>query len=137
MTLKQLHYLLGVLRAGSITAAAETLHVSQPAIGMHIRALEDELGVRLLTRHSRGVTPTEAGLLLARRGARVLGEVEAMRREVMKMGDGDGGEEAGPAPASPVSELLDAARILSLRDLAELAAGIVGLMAKQHEGGGA
>lgn len=86
MDIKQLRYLLGVLKARSFTKAAETLHVAQPAIGMQVRKLEDELGVKLLTRHSRGIMPTEAGELLARDAALVIGEIERMRDDIMGMG---------------------------------------------------
>lgn len=86
MTLKQLCYFLTVLRAGSVTGASGILHVAQPAIGAQIRALEGELGVRLFLRHSRGVTPTEAGEILARHAERLLAEAERMRRDLMEMG---------------------------------------------------
>lgn len=65
-----------------MTAAAEQLKVAQPALGVQIRQLESELGVELLVRHSRGVTPTAAGRLLQERAQHILAEVEAARREV-------------------------------------------------------
>lgn len=86
MTLKQLRFFLGVLRAGSFTRAALSLHVAQPAIGVQIAALENALGVDLLIRHSRGVTPTEAGEVLAEHAARIVGKVERMRLDIMDMG---------------------------------------------------
>ena len=64
MDLKQLRYFVGVIETGSLTRAAEALRIAQPALGLQIRKLEDRLGVQLLYRHSRGVEPTEAGLLL-------------------------------------------------------------------------
>ena len=57
--IKQLRYFMGVLEAKSITKAAEQLYVAQPALGLQIRKLEEELGVELFVRHSRGVAPTE------------------------------------------------------------------------------
>lgn len=65
-----------------MTAAAEQLKVAQPALGVQIRQLEGELGVDLLVRHSRGVTPTAAGRLLHDRAQHILAEVEAARRDV-------------------------------------------------------
>ena len=57
MDIKQLRYFMGVLEAKSITKAAEHLYVAQPALGLQIRKLEEELGVELFVRHSRGVAP--------------------------------------------------------------------------------
>ncbi|WP_245616507.1 LysR family transcriptional regulator [Paraburkholderia acidipaludis] len=53
-----------VARAGSVSAGAERLHVSQPAVTREIRELEDRLGVILFDRLPRGVAPTEAGKIL-------------------------------------------------------------------------
>ncbi|GAA5210189.1 LysR family transcriptional regulator [Microbacterium kyungheense] len=71
-----LHTFLEVHRAGSITAAAARLGVSQPAVSERIARLESELGVALLVRSARGVTPTEAGDALA---ARVSEPVDRLR----------------------------------------------------------
>jgi LysR family nitrogen assimilation transcriptional regulator len=76
MTLRQLHYFLRILELKSFSKAAANLHVAQPALGLQIRKLEDELGVPLLNRHSRGVTPTEAGLILREHAQTVLRQVE-------------------------------------------------------------
>lgn len=54
-----------VLETGSVTAAAERLHVSQPALTREIRTLEERLGLTLFDRLPRGMQPTEAGRLLA------------------------------------------------------------------------
>ena len=82
INLRQLAYFSKVVEAGHMTAAAEQLKVAQPALGVQIRQLESELGVDLLVRHSRGVTPTPAGRLLHERAGRILADVEAIRREV-------------------------------------------------------
>lgn len=50
-----------VVEAGSFSAAARLLHIGQPAVSKTVAQLEGELGVRLLTRSTRGLTPTEAG----------------------------------------------------------------------------
>jgi LysR family nitrogen assimilation transcriptional regulator len=70
------------VETGNITAAAEELNLAQPALGAQIRQLEDYLGVSLLVRHSRGVTPTPAGKLLYRHAERILDELEQAKREV-------------------------------------------------------
>ena len=82
MNLRQLKYFIGVVEAGNMTRAAEELHVAQTALGMQIRQLEEDLGVALLVRHSRGVEPTKAGRLLHARARSILKQVEEARREV-------------------------------------------------------
>jgi DNA-binding transcriptional LysR family regulator len=60
-TLTDLIAFLAVARERNFTRAAAQLGVSQPALSRTIRALEARLGVRLLTRNTRSVAPTEAG----------------------------------------------------------------------------
>src|SRR5271157_3431476 len=60
-TVTDLIALLAVARERNFTRAAAQLGVSQPALSRTIRALEARLGVRLLTRNTRSVAPTEAG----------------------------------------------------------------------------
>lgn len=61
ISLRQLRYFVAVASTGSFTAAAERLNVSQPAIGIQVKQLEERLGLALFERHSRGVELTEAG----------------------------------------------------------------------------
>ena len=68
ITLRQVEVFLAVARAGSFRAAAEVLHLSQPALSQHVAELERELGARLFDRLNRRVALTEAGTNL--RGAR-------------------------------------------------------------------
>lgn len=86
MNLRQLTYFQRVIEAGNMTAAAEQLHLAQPALGAQIRQLEKELNVALVVRHSRGVSPTEAGRLLYERTKTLLREVEDIRTEVQSLG---------------------------------------------------
>ena len=74
MDLRQLKYFVRVVELKSLTRAAEQLHIAQPALGFQVRKLEDELETQLLVRHSRGVEPTEAGLMLLERARRLLDE---------------------------------------------------------------
>ncbi|MBW9121595.1 LysR family transcriptional regulator [Microbacterium trichothecenolyticum] len=71
-----LYTFLEVHRAGSITAAAARLRVSQPSVSERIARLEAELGTALFTRSARGAVPTPAGEALA---ARVSGPVDRLR----------------------------------------------------------
>lgn len=75
----QLRYLEAVARSGSMMAAAAVCHVSQPALSVQIRKLEDELGAQLLVRGARGVTLTPAGQRTLASARRVLREMEQLR----------------------------------------------------------
>ncbi|MGY9006416.1 MAG: LysR family transcriptional regulator [Alphaproteobacteria bacterium] len=82
MTIKQLQYFLRIAELKSFSKASAYLHVAQPALGLQIRKLEEELGAKLLNRHSRGVTPTEAGLLLREHAAIILRQIERASQSV-------------------------------------------------------
>lgn len=76
MKLRQLQYFLRVVEMQNITRAAESLHVAQPALSQQINLLEDELGVKLLARGSKGVNATPEGQLLYRHAQTILRQVE-------------------------------------------------------------
>lgn len=69
---------LAVYRAGSVTAASRSLHLTQPTVSQHLKALESHLGRPLFDRVPRGVTPTPAGHQLAASIGPHLDMVEAM-----------------------------------------------------------
>ena len=75
-----------VVEAGNMTAAAQRLGLAQPALGAQIKQLEDELGVKLLVRHSRGVDVTEPGRLLAERARSILADVDRTRSDLRAFG---------------------------------------------------
>ncbi len=85
MNLRQLECLVRVIETGSMTRAAEALHIAQPALGMQIKLLEEELGSPLLVRHSRGVVATEAGQLLHGHALAIRRLVDAAREDVMRL----------------------------------------------------
>ena len=99
MELRQLESFRAVLREGSFTAAAKKLHMTQPAVSLHIKALEEELGARLLDRDGRGVRLTEAGAVLLeaadaalaslQEGARRIREIQAPERGSVVLACGD------------------------------------------------
>lgn len=76
MDLNAVRIFVSVVRAGSLSAAAERLDVSLPTVSRHIRELERELRVQLLERSVRGTRPTDAGLRLYEAAAR---SIEALR----------------------------------------------------------
>ena len=61
MTLQQLRFMIAVAEAGSINAAAQHLYTAQSNISGAIKSLENELGIEIFTRSSRGVTLTNEG----------------------------------------------------------------------------
>ena len=61
MTLTQLRYVVAVAEAGSISAAAARLFISQPSLSKSVGELEAEMGVRIFERSARGVRETEEG----------------------------------------------------------------------------
>lgn len=82
MDVRQLKALVTVVETGSVTRAAELLHLVQPAVTRQIRALEHELGIPLFERTRQGMRPTEAGVSLAERARRALTELDRARAEL-------------------------------------------------------
>lgn len=75
MEFRLLEYFLAVAREQNITAAAESLHISQPALSTQLKNMEDELGKQLLIRGvkgSRKVILTEEGMILRKRAEEML-----------------------------------------------------------------
>ena len=90
MEIRVLRYFLAVAREQNITAAAESLHLSQPTLSTQLKALEEELGCQLLVRGSKGtrrVTLTEDGMILRKRAEEVIALVDRIPDE---LGPGDG-----------------------------------------------
>ena len=82
MDVSQLRTLIHVAELGSLSKAADRLHIAQPALSRQIRLLEDELGARLFARHGRGMIPTEAGQDVLRHALRIMAELEEIRAVV-------------------------------------------------------
>jgi len=82
VSLRQLRAFLAVARLQHFRRAAESLHLTQPAISRHIAELEAELDVRLFDRNTREVVPTEAGRYLQGAVERVLDELEGVLAHV-------------------------------------------------------
>ncbi|MGD9922002.1 MAG: LysR family transcriptional regulator, partial [Pseudorhodoplanes sp.] len=91
MNLRQLQYFLEVSEAESVTRAAHRLHIAQPALTRHIRALERDLGVRLFDREGRGIVLTNAGLVFRERIRLVLRELDRAQVEVQALSRSPGG----------------------------------------------
>jgi LysR family nitrogen assimilation transcriptional regulator len=78
MEICQLKYFAHVAKLRSFTVASQRLQVAQSALSRHVKALEQELGVQLLSRSTHSVTPTEAGLRLLEMGDFVLHYLDQM-----------------------------------------------------------
>jgi DNA-binding transcriptional LysR family regulator len=102
MELRQLRYFAAVAEAGSLTAAAAQLHMSQPPLSVAISKLEADLGVSLLVRTPRGVEPTSAGRYLLDAATRVLGDVDDIVSALRRFGSGT----AGSITMAPVPVLM-------------------------------
>ncbi|MGC9419203.1 MAG: LysR substrate-binding domain-containing protein [Rhodovulum sp.] len=79
ITLRQLSYFIALAEARNFGRAAETMHVSQPALSVQIRELEAMLGVQLVERKPRDVVLTPAGHDLLRHARRVMEEMRALK----------------------------------------------------------
>ena len=89
--LRTLRYFIAVLEAGSLSRAAGSLYVAQPALTAQIRKLEAELGAQLFERSHAGMTPTPAGLQLYQDARRLLSDAAAVRERVRSLPQGPEG----------------------------------------------
>jgi LysR family nitrogen assimilation transcriptional regulator len=91
---------------GSLTQAAEVLHIAQPALSQQLITLEDEFQQQLLVRTKRGVTATEAGATLYRHAQLILRQYEQAQADVKGAGQTLSGQvSVGLAPGTGASAL--------------------------------
>lgn len=86
MNFRRLRYFVKCVDIGSLTQAADILHVAQPALSQQLTVLEHEVKQTLLIRNKRGVTPTEAGKVLYAHAQRILRQCEQAQREIQVAG---------------------------------------------------
>jgi LysR family transcriptional regulator, nitrogen assimilation regulatory protein len=82
MDITQLRTLIHVAELGSLSKAADRLHIAQPALSRQMRMLEKELGVQLFDRHGRGMIVTDAGRDVLRHAQQIMIEMEEIRASV-------------------------------------------------------
>lgn len=82
LNLDRLRTLSAVARHGSVSAAAEGLHVTTSAVSQQLAKLERETGQQLLAKNGRGVRLTDAGRLLADHAVRILSQVELAQADL-------------------------------------------------------
>lgn len=115
MDLRQLRYFVAIIQCGSITRASLQLNVAQPALSLHIRNMEADLGVPLLFRTPQGVQPTEAGSILLRNAQLILSQFEQAQAEIRGSTSEPVGEVRLGLPSS-ISQILGVPLILAARE---------------------
>ena len=110
MNLRRLQYFVKIVDIGSLTQAADILHVAQPALSQQLATLEGEVRQQLLVRTKRGVTPTEAGKVLYRHAQLILRQCEQAQADMNAAGQGlSGAVSVGLAPGTAAAGLAAAA----------------------------
>ena len=85
MDIRTMQYFLAVIREGTISAAAESLHVAQPSLSRQMKDLEEELGVTLFERGNRKITLTEEGQVLRRRAEELVRLMQLTQEEIAQV----------------------------------------------------
>ena len=92
MEFRVLRYFLTVAREGSITAAANSLHLTQPTLSRQLQDLEKELGQKLLVRGKYKVSLTPEGMMLRKRAEEIVDMVEKTEADFRAIKDIVGGD---------------------------------------------
>lgn len=116
ITLRQLRYFLALADHGHFTRAAEVAHVSQPALSMQIRALEEIAGGPLVERITGGVVLTPRGRELAAHARRVMAAMAGLEQGLRQPGEG-GRLMLGMIPTVAPYLLPEALPVLRARDV--------------------
>ncbi|MGI3198941.1 LysR family transcriptional regulator [Streptomyces sp. GLT-R25] len=99
MDTRRLYSFVKIVDAGSITRAADILHIAQPALSQQLSALEAQFKQQLLIRSKRGVAPTEAGRALYRHAQLILRQIDLAHAAVDISGRAPCGQRlGGPRP---------------------------------------
>lgn len=118
---------VAVYEQGSVSAAAERLHMTQPPLSILLRKLEDELGVNLFDRSGHRLVPTATGELFYLRAKALQANLQAMRRELRETAQGSRGTvHIGCATAASL--------FIMPRVMAQLLASAMKLTVHVHEG---
>ncbi len=85
MDIRTMQYYLAVVREGTISAAAEALHVAQPSLSRQMKELENELGTSLFVRGNRKITLTEEGMILRKRAEEMVRLMQMTEEEISQI----------------------------------------------------
>ena len=85
MDIRTMQYYLAVVREGTISAAAEALHVAQPSLSRQMKELEEELGASLFERGNRRITLTEEGVVLRKRAEEMVRLMQRTEEEISQV----------------------------------------------------
>ena len=106
VNLRRLKYFVKIVDVGSLTQAADVLHIAQPALSQQLVTLEAEMQQQLIIRTKRGVTPTEAGKVLYGHAQLILRQCEQAQSDVNASGFALSGQvSVGLAPGTAASSL--------------------------------
>src|SRR2546427_2698956 len=106
VNLTRIRYFLAVVDAGTVTTAADKLHVAQPAISRQLKQLERELRVRLFERENNRLKLTSAGRAFAPMAADLLVQAEHLRDAAQQLADGGVRHLVLAAPQASVTEIV-------------------------------
>ena len=115
MEIRQVMYFVSVVESGSISRAAESLGIAQPALSAQMASLEQQVGCQLLSRSSRGATPTSAGEEFYRRAKVLLKQADSLKRIGSELSAKPAGHVVVGVPASAANMIA----VPLLRDLKE------------------
>jgi LysR family nitrogen assimilation transcriptional regulator len=114
MDLRQLRYFIAIVEQGSFSKAAEVLNVAQPALSLHVRNMEVELGSSLLFRSPQGVVATEAGEILLRNARIIIDQFSIAKHEIQGHEAEPSGEVRVGLPGT-ISQILSVPLIIEAR----------------------
>lgn len=92
MDIRQLRYFIAIVEERKISAAAKRLHMSQPPLSQQLKAMEEELGSRLVERSGKFLEVTEAGKALYKYALQMNQLMKEAEMEVREVGDGLNGQ---------------------------------------------
>ncbi len=115
MDLRQFRYFVAIVEAKSFSKAALNLRIAQPALSLHVRNMEADLGIALLSRTPQGVLPTDAGVLLLTRARKIIADFEDAKQAVREFETEAAGEVRIGLPGT-IAEMLSVPLILQTRE---------------------